>query len=802
MRPLALHAEGFGVFRDAIDIDFDGVDYFALVGPTGAGKSTVIDALCFALYGSVPRYGDERQVARVVSIGKQEAKVSLVFTVAEQHYRATRVVRIRNGKASTPEALLERIEARGPATVLAGSARELKPAVERLLGLPFAHFTKCVVLPQGEFARFLHDEPAKRRDLLTKLLDFEVYDRIGALARQRAAAAKAAVEIHERQLAAFAGATEDARAAAELRRSELLELHHALDAARPEEQRLITAIAEADAHARTASALAAELDQVRVPRAVTQLTEKLDGTLVAARVATEAVATAQRALAALDREVESLPDRAELARAQDAHVAVAALGPALEDARTAESAAATDAERVADLATRADAHLEAIQDRLAAVRDAHAAHALAAHLVAGEPCPVCRQIVTDVPKRKRPAALTKIEGEVKEARRIAVGAREAVEQATHAYADAAAARKQLEEQLAAQRPVTDAFPDAATIASTLAHIDATLTAHQGARVRERDARTVETSAAARRAEADAQLDSLRSELREQRDRFVRSGLAPPDLDDDLASAWGTFAEWSATARAEQRGTASAAAKALELARTERAVAFDTLLEWARALRIETRAKDLAALRDDVLEHGRDARNELQRIDDALEQSRKVAEELRAAREEHEVADLLGSRLRSDRFEKWLLVEALDILVSAASANLEALTSGQYSLRSGGDDEFVVVDHRNADETRSVRTLSGGETFQASLALALALSDQLAELSAAGGIKLDAIFLDEGFGSLDADTLETVAGTIESLSSSGRMVGIVTHVPALAARVPVRYRVTRTDRSAHVDREDG
>ena len=78
---------------------------------------------------------------------------------------------------------------------------------------------------------------------------------------------------------------------------------------------------------------------------------------------------------------------------------------------------------------------------------------------------------------------------------------------------------------------------------------------------------------------------------------------------------------------------------------------------------------------------------------------------------------------------------------------------------------------------------------------LALSDQLAELSAAGGIKLDAIFLDEGFGSLDADTLETVASTIESLSSSGRMVGIVTHVPALAARVPVRYRVTRTDRSA-------
>ena len=124
MRPLALHAAGFGVFRDAIDIDFEGVDYFALVGPTGAGKSTVIDALCFALYGSVPRYGDERLTARVVTIGKQEAKVSLTFAVGEGVYRATRVVRVRGDKATTPEALLERVLADGTSEVLAGSARD------------------------------------------------------------------------------------------------------------------------------------------------------------------------------------------------------------------------------------------------------------------------------------------------------------------------------------------------------------------------------------------------------------------------------------------------------------------------------------------------------------------------------------------------------------------------------------------------------------------------------------------------------------------------------------------------------
>ncbi|GIU90174.1 MAG: nuclease SbcCD subunit C [Acidimicrobiia bacterium] len=164
--------------------------------------------------------------------------------------------------------------------------------------------------------------------------------------------------------------------------------------------------------------------------------------------------------------------------------------------------------------------------------------------------------------------------------------------------------------------------------------------------------------------------------------------------------------------------------------------------------------------------------------------------------------MLGDLMRSDRFQKWLLAEALEVLVAEASSTLFALSSGQFSLRYSADDEFVVVDHRNADETRSVRTLSGGETFQASLALALALSNQLAQLSAAGGAKLEAIFLDEGFGTLDAETLDVVAGTIETLGASGRMVGIVTHVPDLAERVPVRFRVARTDKGAAVTREDG
>src|SRR5262249_9135318 len=142
----------------------------------------------------------------------------------------------------------------------------------------------------------------------------------------------------------------------------------------------------------------------------------------------------------------------------------------------------------------------------------------------------------------------------------------------------------------------------------------------------------------------------------------------------------------------------------------------------------------------------------------------------------------------------------DVLVADASASLAELSGGQFEL-THEDGEFLVVDHTDADARRPVKTLSGGETFQASLALALALSAQLSTLAAEGAARLDSIFLDEGFGTLDEVPLDVVAGTLENLATRGdRMVGVITHVAALADRVPVRFLVTRYQRTASVVRE--
>ena len=127
-----------------------------------------------------------------------------------------------------------------------------------------------------------------------------------------------------------------------------------------------------------------------------------------------------------------------------------------------------------------------------------------------------------------------------------------------------------------------------------------------------------------------------------------------------------------------------------------------------------------------------------------------------------------------------------------------MSGGQYELVHDKG-EFFVVDHHDAGLRRGVRTLSGGETFQASLALALALSEQLAGMSTTAA-SLESIVLDEGFGTLDAATLDTVAATLENLAARGdRMVGVVTHVPALAERIPVRFEVRKDARSSRVER---
>ncbi len=156
---------------------------------------------------------------------------------------------------------------------------------------------------------------------------------------------------------------------------------------------------------------------------------------------------------------------------------------------------------------------------------------------------------------------------------------------------------------------------------------------------------------------------------------------------------------------------------------------------------------------------------------------------------------LANSLRANEFQQYLLQDVESRLLSGAGELLYDISDGRYRLAlSGGD--YVVQDLWNAGETRGVKTLSGGETFLASLSLAIALSDYLA-----GNRILGALFLDEGFGTLDPQALDSVAGALENLRTQGRMVGVITHVESLSERLPSRLLVSKSVAGSSVQRLD-
>ncbi|WP_341719757.1 SMC family ATPase [Micromonospora sp. FIMYZ51] len=821
MRPMRLDLAGFTVFRDETTIDFTDADFFALVGPTGSGKSTVLDAICFALYGTVPRWGGTRGLGNALAPSATEARVRLVFESAGARYVATRVVR-RDGRGNVKTAgaglqlmpdgfdvtkLDTGLSPEDLGEVVAGTPAEMDAAVLAAVGLPYEQFTSCVVLPQGQFADFLHARPATRQQILVNLLGLGVYEEVQKRATTRAGQAEAKLETVDQLLAGLAD-TDDAtleRATEQLDR--MRELAEAVTAAVPELDAARAAAREVTAALAALDAELAELAAVRAPDGVTELARTVAEARAEADAAASAVLLAEEReeklrgeLAATDDEstlrllLRAYADREQLAgQAEQVQAVVATAGAEHEAAAGALAQARSAADRAEqELAAAFQAHEEA--------KTADQAAALRAQLADGDACPVCAQPVARVPAMPAGSAV---------ARAVAAGkaARTASEAAKRLLAERDAAARELDRVLLRARAEHDGLQ------ARLAELDERLAGAASVEtLRERLAeqarlrQALDEAAGAVRAGRDAArrargtVDAAQERLRAAWRRFdsTRDGLArfgPPAADrDDLAAAWTALADW-AGAQAERRRTERAARAA---AVTEAESAATAVAGRIAAL---FTAAGLPAP-DDPVRAATVAHERAEADRRRLVERREQAVELREQRAEHErqaqVARALAGHLRANNFERWLLAEALDLLVDGASGILRELSGGQYDLVHDKG-EFFVVDHHDAGLRRGVRTLSGGETFQASLALALALSEQLAGMSTTAA-SLESIVLDEGFGTLDAATLDTVAATLENLAARGdRMVGVVTHVPALAERIPVRFEVRKDARSARVER---
>ena len=242
----------FRVTGDQVhELDFSQLDLFSITGPMASGKSALIDAIVWCLYGRTARYGADSK--GVISTGETTCEVALDFTVGERWFRAVR----RTGKI-TDSGLSER-EGEEWIQDRSGSAL-LTKRIEELLGLDFDSFTKTVILPQGRYAEFLTSEPKKRRDLLAKILELGVYARVADQAKLVAGQAKTRAETLRETLAQYAGLSQERMA---LQKEELSTLRQRIEHVAQQEHLLQSVAQQVDDVAGLRSRVAALQTEVQ-----------------------------------------------------------------------------------------------------------------------------------------------------------------------------------------------------------------------------------------------------------------------------------------------------------------------------------------------------------------------------------------------------------------------------------------------------------------------------------------------------------------------------------------------------------
>ena len=784
MRPVRVEVEGFSAYRDLVEVDFEGVDFFSLAGPTGSGKSSLIDAMIFALYGRVPRLGGNA-VAPAISAGADRARVRLDFEVGGTVYTAARLAaRTPSGGATVKEARLQDGD-----VVLADGADNVTSAVESLLRLRYDDFTRTVVLPQGDFARFLTATKAERQGLLRNLLGLDVYTTMRELAHTRGAVASDRAESALRALETLDIPDEITARAALDRRDTLADLS---DTITEREKQLAAFDHDVVSARQEAEKISNSVERLRSITPPDRL-EELDSMIIAARAgledAEEAVEIARKSALEMEASLADLPSIAQLTSWTRTREKLGELDVRLDEEPLLDARLMLD-EKLGLLAG-AKAGLDEARDGLASARGEHAAHELASALMVGEPCPVCSNVVEELPQPRVLPELVDLQDDVERHSDRLASLQEGVDGARSTVATLESVHEELRKQRESlEAELTDApGPDAAAeledeIERVTKDLQVVREELAGREKAAKDARArledlAETSRRIGRKLTEAQLSLAGAELD-----------PPLSESDDVIVQWKELLVWRSDRldelgpRLEAARTGIGAAEAVaETARNE----LIALLQSHEIPVLEPFAVQVATALQT-------ARSTVEAHEKARADSIELAEKAKRAQTDADVATALANHLRANGFEQWLMVGALTELVDGANELLGQLSGGGYSLHSDGSGTFSIVDHRNADEMRSVSTLSGGETFLVSLALALSLAETLA---AKGGSGLDAIILDEGFGTLDDESLDIVASVLEELTGRGLMVGVITHVKELAARAPMRYEVVREPAGARV-----
>lgn len=876
MRPLNLTMSAFGPYAGQTTVDFSVLGtsgLYLITGDTGAGKTTIFDAITYALYGEASGESRESSMLRSKYAAPETPTfVELTFLNGGKTYTVRRNPEYTRPKTRGTGTTVQKADAEltMPDGRIITKARDVTAAVTDIVGVDREQFARIAMIAQGEFRKLLLAQTDERKAIFRQIFHTGQYQALQNRLKEEAAALDRQCGELEAGLRQAAGSI---RCDAPETLPDALDtdaLLAALDTLlRADEAALTQAQAE---HAQTET----QREQVLSDLGKAEALEAARGKLAEAESAwTEAQAEMKAAQAALDTATASQPEirsrRQDITRLEDAlrryeqldtlraqaeaerkrlaqkrsdldaaRARTDAAAKALETARGKLSGqpklavAAAQAGHAQDAAAQRCAQLAALETQrqqcaeLETALTAAQAGILARTLVPGQPCPVCG--ATEHPC---PAAAPEQAPDAAALKRALSDSDRAQKTAAERSAQAAGLRGQLDavrgalsQSCRALTPPLD--PD--TLAETLPALRAAA------------ARDAEALAAQHTAQQQAlsALQALEAGLPAQEEALRRQQADIQERAQELSARAARCAELDAEAErraqelphenraaaqralVETRTQCEALQQALDTAR-ERSSAAQSVLAALTGKRDALRAQiqaappaDIAALRtrrDALTVRAEQLQRQISTCDARLEQNRAARTAIDTRRQQHAAvrarwqwvhalaATANGAVPGKEKImlETYIQTAYFDRILGRANTRLLIMSGGQYELRRcarAGDNrsqtglELEVIDHYNGT-ARSVKTLSGGETFAASLSLALGLSDEVQ--ATAGGVQLEAMFVDEGFGSLDSEALQQALAALVGVSGGSRIVGIISHVAELKDRIDRQIIVTK-DRS--------
>lgn len=814
MRPIELSLRDFRSYSGEHKFDFRDRRLIAVVGPTGAGKSTILDAITFALYGRTPRTGKEN-FASLINQRAVEAMVRLRFEAAGAEWEATRSIRRKGGN----QYALSRYDANSaePAERLI-MAKDVNKKVKELLGLDYDAFTRSVLLAQGKFAEFLQATPAKKTIVLRGLLSYEKLDEMQKLAKQRSADAKLEIVGLDGQLKII----EEAKALSAELRDELKSAqsrHQQLQSIRPQFQELNEQIREIQDEINAAREKRDNIKGLRLPDQAKsektildaeQAATKIKGTEARLEEANQKAEAAEQSLQSpefqqrLDRFQKAsklfdrLPDLQDAARRADNQLVTARqhqeqVAGGLEQSRNDLAKAEEQLLQAKEIDQKAKRRLDLADKDLSNARHQDMAVELRSMLEEGGDCPVCEQPVHEVPVTVTDSGVDKAEKEYKQAKSAGDKAAENLTEAKVVQEKTAVRVDAADKNLKTARAQAEAVSQAQTesqqgLDQCLARLEELLGAGDPqARLEQEKAAVGAIQDEAN--QAGAERNRATRALKETR-------AAGAGAQKELVDLWNKLANLAPQLGVEVSGIAQDPQATQQLlthcqvGRTRITSELEDQIQ-AKKKNLGKANADLKDLRDkhkvektvDAELSAVEARmkvlsEQLDKAEKKVAPEKEVVKQKKDEQAKHDNFTKLSKDLTDANFVSFLLDSVQMTLSEIGSEHFQRLSSDRY--RFSEDGQFNVIDLNYADQARTSDTLSGGEAFLASLGLALAL----AEMVGREGGRLDAFILDEGFGTLDPEHLDLAMEGVERLvaDSDRRLVMVVSHVAELRERV--------------------